>query len=340
MTGRANIVHITAYVFLAVLIVIVMNYGAELLKPIAWASIFSFIMLPLCKKLEKWRLSRPLASLVGTLVFMISTTLILGFLVYQSVHILQNEHILEGVSKEDVGVLLDSVEQRFGLELFEFSDASTAFKKFLGIVAGKISGISQEVVILTLIPMYLFFLLNYRGLFWRFINARYEGENLEHVRMTFQKSYLSIHQYLSGTGILTVVTLVMTFLILLAFGIKYAFFFSVFLAVLNLIPFIGNLLSFAVILVFVWGAEGALYALYVGIALYAANLVQENFLRPLLVGTKMEMNAAVVFTSVIAGGLIWGLAGMVLFIPLVGIAKAFFDSNPDWKSYSVFFESK
>jgi len=53
----------------------------------------------------------------------------------------------------------------------------------------------------------------------------------------------------------------------------------------------------------------------------------------------MEMNAGVVFTSVIIGGLIWGFSGMILFIPLSGIVKAFLDSSPSSKSFSVFFES-
>ncbi len=92
-----------------------------------------------------------------------------------------------------------------------------------------------------------------------------------------------------------------------------------------------------VVLFFVWVTKEEGYTvLFVGLALYGANLVQENFLRPLLVGDKMKMNAMVVFTAVVVGGMIWGFSGMVLFIPLLGVLKALFDSNPKWQAYSIF----
>jgi len=68
--------------------------------------------------------------------------------------------------------------------------------------------------------------------------------------------------------------------------------------------------------------------------------VQENFLRPKLLGDSMEVNAAIIFTAVFIGGLIWGFSGMVLFIPLAGVTKAVIDSNPKWSAFGIFFESK
>ncbi|MDH4092241.1 MAG: AI-2E family transporter [Cyclobacteriaceae bacterium] len=342
MTGNEKIVRITSYALFAVLTTIIMIQGEQILKPIAWAAIFSFIVLPVCRKMEARRFPRALASLFGTLLFIGATALIMVFLVYESVHILKIENVGQGVSIDDIKMYIDSAQQAIGFEFFDSSEilVPDALKQILGLVAGKISGLTGEVVILTLIPMYLFFILNYRGLVWRFIHTYYKGEDLDRVSLSFQRSYASIYNYLSGTGILTIVTLVMTYLILLVFGIRYSFFFAVFLAVVNLIPYIGNLAGFVVILLFVWATSSPVFVLYVGVTLYVSNLVQENFLRPLLVGNKMEMNAAIVFTAVIVGGMIWGFAGMVLFIPLVGIAKAFIDGNPEWKSFGVFFESK
>jgi predicted PurR-regulated permease PerM len=52
----------------------------------------------------------------------------------------------------------------------------------------------------------------------------------------------------------------------------------------------------------------------------------------------MEMNAMMVFTAVIVGGMVWGFSGMVLFIPMVGILQALVNSHPDWKGYAILFE--
>jgi predicted PurR-regulated permease PerM len=172
------------------------------------------------------------------------------------------------------------------------------------------------------------------------VHARYEESEVGQINRFFTNSRSSIQNYLVGTLILTAITSVMALVILLAFGVKYAFFFSIFIAVLNLIPYIGNLAAFVIVLFFVWVTKEDVYTVvFVGLALYGANLVQENFLRPKLVGDKMAMNAMVVFTAVIVGGMIWGFSGMVLFIPLLGVVKALFDSNPKWKAYGIFFSS-
>jgi predicted PurR-regulated permease PerM len=180
----------------------------------------------------------------------------------------------------------------------------------------------------------------YRGHFVKFIHQRYEGSTQTQALDFVSKAKASIDNYIKGTLILTGVSAVMTYVILLLFGIKAAFFFGVFLAILNLIPYVGNLIGMVVILAFAFvSTDSVSTTVFIAIAIYVSNLIQENFLKPKLIGDKMEMNAAVVFTSVIIGGLIWGFSGMILFIPLGGIAKAFLDSSPASKSFSVFFES-
>lgn len=173
------------------------------------------------------------------------------------------------------------------------------------------------------------------------MERRYEGEAKERVIVFLDNSKRSISNYLKGTLLLTGIATVMTFVVLLLFGIKYAFFFSLFVAILNLIPYIGNLIAVVVVLLFTFlTKDSGSITLFVFIALYVSNLIQENFLRPKFLGDKMEMNAAIVFTSALAGGLIWGVSGLILFIPLTGIVKAFIDSNPKWNAFSVFFDSE
>jgi len=341
MVPTERVVKATSYTLLTVLIILIMVVAEKILIPITWSMIFALLLLPLAKKLESWKLPRSAAAIISTLVFMIVSNLILFFLVYESAHILKNEN-LHLWSKDDLTSIINNLQSSLGLKII---DTSTVFshdtvKNLLNLLAKQVAGIGDNILILTLIPMYIFFFINYRALLQRFILNFYTGDQLARVQFSVKGSNNSIYQYLSGMAILTGVAIVLTYLILLIFGVRYAFFFAVFLAILNLVPFIGNLLGFVVILLFIWGTKSPQYVLYVGIALYLSNLIQENFLRPVLVGDKMEMNAAVVFTAVIIGGMIWGFSGMVLFIPLVGILKAFIDGNPEWKHFGIFFQTK
>jgi len=191
-----------------------------------------------------------------------------------------------------------------------------------------------------LTPVFLFFILNLRGLVKEFYLTNYTGSDLETIQNFITKTLTSVKNYLWGTMILTVVTAVMTYIILLLFGVKSAIFFSIFLAILNIIPYVGNLIAYIAILSFVWiTKDSGSTVIYVAISLYFSNMIQENILRPKLVGDKMEINAFLVLSAVMLGAIIWGVSGMVLFVPFLGIAKALVESNPEWNKYAVLFSS-
>jgi predicted PurR-regulated permease PerM len=331
---------LTAFMVLLVVMVVIMIAGAQLLVPLTWAFLFSFVMMPLCERLER-KLSRSASAIIATLVFCAVSGLIMFWLIYQAVSILQNEPVLFDKVKGGVDKLISSIEGFLDIPVIAAESPITEknFRDIVGFFARGVSSMGENLVTVTLIPMYLFFILNYRGLWTRFFAARFQGELQAELEAFASKSQESIRNYLLGTVILTAVSAAMSFLILLAFGVSYAFFFGVFISMLNLIPYIGNLLAFAVVLLFAWVTkDSGLTVLFIGVALYAANMIQENFLRPKLVGDKMEMNAMMVFSAVVVGGMIWGFSGMVLFIPLLGILQALLNSHPAWKPFAIFFE--
>lgn len=338
---NTGIFRTTAILILFALVILLMIYAQQILIPLSWALLFAFILYPACDWMEARSIGRTWSSLLVTIIFTILSGILLFYLVYQAVRILQQE----GMLLKDVRIGFEQVryylEQTFGVKMLDSEGISTDMVgRLVNFVAREISQIGRNLVTITLIPMFLFFLLLYRDLAGAFVRARYEGQRVSRIKTFFIRSRSSIRNYLMGTLILTGITTVMALVILLLFGIRYAFFFSIFIAILNLIPYIGNLAAFIVVLFFVWVTKENVYTvLFVGLALYGANLVQENFLRPKLVGDKMEMNAMIVFSAVIVGGMIWGFSGMVLFIPLLGVLKALFDSNPDWKPYSILFSS-
>lgn len=331
----------TISLLFATLLVMTMLAGGQLLIPFVWAFLFSYVMMPLATRMER-KLSRSVSAVIATLVFVIVSGLILFFLIFEAIRIMKNEPVLFEKIRSAVDHLHLRIEEATGIKLLDTANANNTegLRGIINWFAKQIVGIGENVVTLTLIPMYLFFILNYRGLLTNFVERRYTGDRKKEMEAFFTRAEFSIQNYLLGTLILTGVSTVMSFLILLSFGISYAFFFAVFIAILNLIPYVGNLTAFLVVLMFVWiTKDSGTVVLFVGLSLWLSNVVQENFLRPKLIGDKMEMNAMMVFTAVVVGGMIWGFSGMVLFIPLLGILQALLNSHPEWKPYAVFFEA-
>jgi len=67
------------------------------------------------------------------------------------------------------------------------------------------------------------------------------------------------------------------------------------------------------------------------------NFLQDNVIRPWIVGDKLKINAFAVFVAIIIGGMIWGVSGMILFIPIVGVARIIIASRKDSDAYAIFF---
>jgi predicted PurR-regulated permease PerM len=113
---------------------------------------------------------------------------------------------------------------------------------------------------------------------------------------------------------------------LLILGIDYAILLGIVGALLNLIPYIGGLVAVALpMIIAVVTKSTAWYALYVLAAYYFIQLIDNNFIVPKIVASKVKINALFSIIVVIAGNALWGLPGMFLSIPLLAIVKVIFD---------------
>ena len=97
-------------------------------------------------------------------------------------------------------------------------------------------------------------------------------------------------------------------------------------AILNLIPYIGGLVAvgLAVLVTIINHPDGYTIAGVIGVFL-AVQFVDNNFLVPLIIGSKVKINALASIVGVLIGGALAGVSGMFLSIPAIAILKAIFD---------------
>ena len=93
---------------------------------------------------------------------------------------------------------------------------------------------------------------------------------------------------------------------------------------LNFIPYIGSLVGMGLVGVIALAEFGNLSSALVPVLLYlACTTVEGQFVTPMIVGRRLEMNAAAVFLSVAFWGWIWGVVGMFLAVPVMVAIKVF-----------------
>lgn len=342
MDTHSNLFKITARIIIATFIVVVMIVGKSFLIPFAWALMIAMAGYPMLDKIEqKTKLPRTLINglfLLGLLICLIG----IGVFFYKELsHIFSDMPALAGTVSErlhDLSVQLNqmgiSMPENFDKAYFT-SWAEAHSDIFMNIL----SGIGLNIWNILLIMFYMFFLLHYRDLVFAFFAKKYkEPKQMVVVRNQFQQSLSIVRSYIYGLLMLTLVSAAMNYIIFLIFGLQFALFFAIFLAVLNLIPFIGNPLGLLVIFLFsAVTYDNMLTPLFIMLALFVANFLQDNVVRPWMMGDKMKLNAFAIFVVIIIGGMIWGVSGMILFIPITGIIKIVLENRKDTEHYAALF---
>ena len=124
-------------------------------------------------------------------------------------------------------------------------------------------------------------------------------------------------------------------------GLEHAFFFAVFAAILAIIPYIGIILgSLPAILYALLFTQSLLTPLAVIGVFTAVQFLEGNFITPNIVGSRVSINPFVALLALIIGGEVWGISGMIIFVPFVGILRCIFDEVEGLRPYGYLLGNK
>jgi predicted PurR-regulated permease PerM len=105
-------------------------------------------------------------------------------------------------------------------------------------------------------------------------------------------------------------------------------------SVLNVIPYVGVLIgSILPVIMALLTKDAISYAIGVALVAWFVQLIDNNFITPLVVGSSVSINPFAAVVVLILGALIWGLPGMVLCIPVTGMIKVICDNVDALKPY-------
>ena len=191
----------------------------------------------------------------------------------------------------------------------------------------------KSIILICIIPLYTFLLMYYKDFFVQFLN-RYSTKNNDQVINWAIDSGHVIQSYLSGMLRVTGIVALMAGIFFYFLGVKYFILFAAFIAIMNLIPFVGVFLSsfFAILYVFLT-TDTMIYPVITFAVLWGIQLFENNIITPIVVGSQVKVNALAVILAILVGGWLWGISGMVLFIPLVGVLKITLERIPESSAF-------
>ncbi|RZJ79551.1 MAG: AI-2E family transporter, partial [Chryseobacterium sp.] len=199
-----------------------------------------------------------------------------------------------------------------------------------------VTGVASSLAMMILLPIYTFLILFYRKLIRQFFIDVFASAKKDQVEEVLAESNTIVRAYMVGLIIEMVIVTVLNATGFFIIGIQYAIFLAVLAAILNMIPYIGMLVASVLCMaVTLTSADSFTAVLWTGIILVVVQFIDNNFIMPYIVGSKVRINALFSIVGVLVGGLIAGIAGMFLSIPVIAIMKAVFDRVDDLKPWGM-----
>lgn len=326
------------YVFLIVITtVIVLIYAQSIIIPFFLAIIIWFIIRVIKKLLLRVKF---IDKLPRWLVTVFSSLLLLGLLTLTVDLITQNiSQLSETLPKYQANVnkITDAINARFNIDIGnEIDDLFKDFKfsEILTEVLAALTGIFSDAFAVIL---YLIFLLLEEPLFPKKIKAIYADEKrYKNVTGLINKIDQSIGNYIALKTLISIFTGFLSYFVLLFIGVDAPVFWAFLIFILNFIPTIGSLIATifpAIFAMLQFGdfTPGILVLSIVG----SIQLVIGNFVEPKLMGDSLNISPLVVLLTLAIWGVMWGITGMLLSVPITVILIIIMSEFPSTLPFAI-----
>jgi predicted PurR-regulated permease PerM len=324
-----------------VLLVIGLRAAGPILIPLAFSFLLALLLYPMCKMLERRRVPRGLAIIVAILVMI--TVLGALLLLVMSQLIGFSGELPEMTARLETAIfgLQDKIETQTGLSPeSQISWLTAKVQEFAENSGDLLGSIVQPTLTFLaavgLIPFYVFFILFYRDHLKEFVFRVTKPDEHENVVVIMKKTQKVIQHYLSGIFTVMVILAVLNTSALLIIGIKHAVFFGVFAAMLTIIPYIGVFIGSSLPIVYSLAMSDTYWTpVLVYLTFTAIQTLEGNVITPNIVGNKVSINPLVAIIALVIGAHVWGIVGMIIFVPFVAMLKVAFDNIESMKPYGL-----
>ena len=321
----------------------VIDFLSVVMLPVILSGLLFYLLNPLVDLMEKYKINRVLA--ISIIFVIIAFLLIIGLAV--AIPNLQRQVVIfaQNVPSyiEDADRVIDDLvtkrlpdDFRPQLEqvLAQFSTQATAWasnisSKAVNWVSAIISGTSQVIVALIIMPFMLFYLLRDGKGLRDYITQFLPNKLREPVGKVLSDVNQQLANYVRGQITVAVIVAIMFIIFFKIIGLRYAVALGVTAGILNLVPYLGSFLAMIPALVLGLIA-GPVMLLKVIIVFIVEQTIEGRFVSPLILGSQLNIHPITILFVLLTSGSMFGIWGVLLGIPIYASAKVVISAIFDW----------
>ncbi|MFB5945335.1 AI-2E family transporter [Albibacterium profundi] len=338
---KSLIAKVNHFLLFWILLVVVLIYGKPILIPIAFAGVLAMLMVPLIDFLDRKGWKRVFSTILVIVILLAFIFMIMMVLVGQVASLKNELPRIEQRANELINYLHDYVQTTFNYSVESQKEYLKSQVKTMGessatyfttLLTGVTGVIVQIIITLVVTFLLLFDKEKYRAFFFQILKMEDKGEKHEVLNRITKVS----QQYLLGRIISMSILFVLYYIALVAIGVENALLLAGAAAIVNIIPYVGPILAavFPVIMALVT-FDSFEPAIWVIITFSVIQGIDNYFVTPFFMGGEVKLSALATILIIICGGFVWGIPGMILFVPLLSMVKIVFDHVDSLKPYGT-----
>jgi predicted PurR-regulated permease PerM len=317
------------------------NVSQNILVPFAFSVLLTVILLPIVTFLESRHVSKVLSIFTALFIAVFFIASVIYFLSSQIVSFIQDVPSIKEHLNEHFIDIQTWVKAKFNISFAEqnqylYEQADKLKDSGTGYIKTTFFSITEAVLLLILMPIYTFLLLYYRLHIRNFLFVVFKKNYSDDVQIVINKSKLMIRSYVVGLLIEMAIVASANSIGLILLGIKYAIFFGVLAAVLNIIPYIGMFTAtLFTVLVTLTTSDKTSDIFWIIVIFYGIHIIDSNFLVPRIVASRLRINALISILGVVIGGALTGVSGLFLSVPAIAFIKIICDQMESLKPWGM-----
>lgn len=318
------------FISLVLLMFLLKTLGGILL-PLVMAMLLTVLTLPSIYWLRQKKFPKPLIVPLVAILSISIIFLLINILSNTVGSIMEEQEFLISQLTKKLEQVLDFINTKIPINanseqtlnmLFGNFDSESIGETIKG-VAGGLGSFGRNFFMFML--YYLFLIAgasNYKE-YMHFVVG--SNRSMLHTITTVQES---ISQYMIIKSLISVTTAILAYIVCLAVGIKFAFIWALFTFILNFVPTIGSIIAtIPPVLMAAIQYDSIDKMIIVFILLLIIQQTIGNVIDPLVMGNRMRLNPVTVIFGLIFWGFIWGVAGMLLSVPLMVVMKLIMEKS-------------
>lgn len=326
---------------LCLIIVFALLYlGQEILKPLAFACLIALLLITPCRFFERQGFPRGLSALISMLLASIVFVVVFYFISTSIVSFrkdlpLMIQNINQSIIQLEAWAQKTFHISRQNMQDFVNSSSNEILPSTSSIVNQTVSTVTSLFFIAILLFITTFLLLLYRGLIVSFFMNLFADDYSKNITNVFSKVQFVIRGYIVGLLIEMIIVAAAYFAAFFFLGVTYALLLAVIGAILNIIPYLGVIITAVLTALITFATNSPSTVLWAVGSIIIIHMIDSNILSPRIIGSRVKINALASIVGVIMGSALWGLPGTFMAMPIIAIMKVVFEEIEPLRPFAI-----